>query len=186
MASDEESLRQLIKILKNLLTEGDWEASLLLKSAHKKIDTLYERAESLLNEFSQGPIAQTEEDIRKEKQGYIRVFVSLYQSDYNNLNKWQMTLNSIAEYSVSRPIYRNEEDVQEIIRSKQTFNEAYAAVFIKESDIIPPYAGKNAVDKFGHELLTVRQGAIITENISEFVHLGRHYLFRNGRLLLKS
>lgn len=185
MPSDREILVELINILKDLLSKGDWSASLFLKTAYKKIDNLCQRAEELLNLINHGP-KKEEEHINKESEGYLKVFVSVYQSDYNNLTKWQNTLLGITEYSVSRPIYRNEEYIEEIIRARQSFNEGYAIVFIRETDIIPPYAGKPLMDKFGHELLTVKQGAILPENIFEFVHLEKRYFFRNGRLLLKS
>lgn len=185
MPSDKEILLELIKIFKDLLSKGDWQASLFLRTAYKKIDGLCQRAEELLDEINHVP-KSTQEHINKEKEGYIRVYVSVYQADYNNLNKWQNTLLGIAEYSVSRPVYREQAYIEEIIRSRQTFNEAYVIVFIKETDIIPSYSGKALVDKFGHELLTVKEGAILPENIYEFVHLEKHYSFRNGRLSLKS
>jgi intracellular multiplication protein IcmQ len=188
MASEDE-LKRINKILKSLLQEllqtGNWEASLFLRTTYKKLAALYEKADSLSKQLESDQ-KLLNKDAWKEEQGYIKVYVSLYQSDPYNLQKWQNTLKNIREYSVNRPIYLAEEHVQEMIRSKQASpNEGYVIIYIKKNDIIPAYAGKMVEDKWGHELLTLRDNSLSPNNIIEFVHQGRRYSFQEGELLLK-
>lgn len=179
---------ELVEILRNLLKTGDWEASLFLRTAHKKLQGLYDQAVQLERQFEAKTVKSQEEEHKlKLKQGYSLIYVSLYQTDAYNLIKWENTLKNISEYSINRPIYRFEENIQAIIRSKQDSpNEAYVSIYIKSTDVIPPYAGKLIEDKLGHELLTVRENSLQPKSISEFVHQGKRYLFKNGKLLLKS
>lgn len=175
--------QQVIEILTDLLQTGNWDASLFFRTAHKKLQDLLDEANTLAQEIQATALLETSD----EKLGHLKVYVSIYQSDPHNLVKWQNTLRSIKEYSITRPVYRDESHIQEMIRAKQASpNEAYVTIYIKEGDLIPPYAGKKIQDKFGHELLTVRDGSLLPENIVEFVHLGKKYAFKEGKLVLKS
>ncbi|GAG15177.1 unnamed protein product, partial [marine sediment metagenome] len=117
--------------------------------------------------------------------GYIKVYISLYQAQGSNLAIWQNMLKSLAQYSVTRPVYADEAHIRELVRSKpDPDKQAYAVVAIKEDDIM--HLTKPAVDQFGHELLTLKEGAVQLDNIIEFVHANqKHYLFRNNILILK-
>jgi intracellular multiplication protein IcmQ len=175
--------RQFVATLEDLLKVGDWEASLFLRVAQKKLQELRDEAIAISEDLAEAA-KEKDEHAGKERQGYIKVYISIYQSDSHNLVKWQNTLKGISEYSVSRPIYRNEEHIQEMIRSKRSPNEAYATVYIKESDIISPYTGKIIEDRWGHELLTIRGGTLLPANIVEFIHNDKKYTFKNGKLLV--
>jgi Dot/Icm secretion system protein IcmQ len=177
---------QLTQILRDLLAVGDWEASLFLRTAYKKLEYLYKQAATLLELDSNDLQFQEEQNHLKARQGYIKVFISIYQSDPHNLVKWENTLKNIREYSINRPIYRFEEYVQAMIRSKGSFNEGYVVIFIQPTDIIPPYIGKVIQDRWGHELLTIRDNSLLSGNISEFVHESRRYEFRDGKLILRA
>lgn len=191
MASKEQ-LKQisekLAALLRDLIETGNWEASLFLRTAYKRFKELHDEAVKLSKKFDRvsGPSAdKLHRD--KLKQGYILVYVSIYQSDPLNMIKWENTLKTIREYSITRPIYSSKAHVEEAIRSKQgSFNEGYVSVYIKKEDVIPPYAGKKVEDRWGHELLTLRDGSLLPINILEFVHNDRKYEFLNRKLVLKS
>jgi Dot/Icm secretion system protein IcmQ len=190
MASKEQSkqaLNEFTEIIRELLAGGNWEASLFLRTAHKKLQEILDEAVALSARL-ENDVPPDPQKLHQDKldQGFVLVYVSIYQSDPLNLTKWETTLKSIREYSVTRPIYRVEDHAAEAIRSKLGSNEAYASVYIKPSDIIPAYAGKKIEDRWGHELLTIRGGCLLPSNIVEFVHLDRKYSFKNGKLLLKS
>jgi Dot/Icm secretion system protein IcmQ len=179
---------QLINILRELLATGNWEASLFLRTAHKKLQDLCDEAVATANQLHavDQPKSLISHQTRVD-QGYFLVYVSIYQSDPYNLRKWENTLKNIKEYSIARPIYRSEEHIQEAIRSKKgAVNEGYVSVYIKKNDIIPPYPGKLLEDRFGHELLTIRDNALKMENIVEFVHHGKRFELIEGKLSLKS
>lgn len=179
--------KALAQLISDLLATGNWDASLFLRTAAQKLQKIQSDAEALAKRFEKKIVPEGElVHQNKLKQGYIIVYISVYQSDPYNLSKWETTLKSIREYSITRPIYRSQDHVAEAIRSKQGTNEGFVSIYIKENDIIPPYAGKTIQDRWGHELLTIREGCLLPENIIEFVHVGRRYSFKNGKLLLKS
>jgi Dot/Icm secretion system protein IcmQ len=187
--SSQDSYKQInqefMTILRELLATGDWEATLFLRTTSKKLQELYNQAEALSHYYDSLSPSKDYHKIRTE-QGYTKVYVSLYQSDPYNLIKWQNTLKNIREYSINRPIYRQEEYVREMIRSKhESPNEGYVIIYIKNSDIIPPYAGKLVEDRWGHELLTLRDNSLSSENIIEFVHHGHRYYYHGGKVSLK-
>ncbi|MBA2654546.1 MAG: Dot/Icm secretion system protein IcmQ [Gammaproteobacteria bacterium] len=178
---------KLIELLQDLLASGNWEASLFLRTAHKKYQDLLDQALALSQQIESNHIKYKDEEYQlKIKQGFISVYVSIYQSDPFNMMKWETTLKSIKEYSINRPIYRTQEHIEEMLRSKNSPNEGYVSILIQPSDIIRPYTGKIIEDRWGHELLTLRENSLVSHNILEFVHHGRRFLFKKGKLLLKS
>lgn len=178
---------KLISLMRDLMTTGNWEDSLFLRTAHKKLEELTSQAMALSKQLDSSHLDPSQKHKNLPIEGYISVFVSLYQFDAYNLVKWGKTLKNIKDYSVNRPIYRIEEHVQEMLRSKQgSAREAYVSIYVKESDLIPPYTGKIAEDRFGHELLTLREGSLSSENIIKFVHLNKSYTFENESLILKN
>lgn len=185
MASDDQYKlinQKLVKILHDLLATGNWEASLFLRTAHKKLQHLQDTAIALSKKLD-----ASGEDTNPQRQiaSMICIYVSLYQADPYNLKKWENTLRTIREHSINRPLYRDEEHVQAMLRVKASPNEGYVAIYIQPTDIIPPYAGKLIEDRLGHELLTLRDNSLTPDNIIEFVHLGKRYHFTNGNLVPK-
>lgn len=178
--------RELLAILNELLGAGDWESSLFLKVASKRVKALRDEAQVLLDQAMTQQDAQGASDALRE--GYEKVFVSLYQADGNDMKKWHNTLKGLALNNVGRPVYQNEDHVQASIRARgnQTC-EGYAVVQIKTSDLMKMPDGRVPKDRYGNELLTVRENAMSLENIKEFVHAnGQSYDFREGKLIPKS
>lgn len=174
--------RKLIAVLERLLKQGQWEASLFLKATSKQINELRQRAEQLLVETIGNAAALNKDDA--DKQGYKKVYISVYQAEGNNLQKWQQTLKALTEHSISRPIYDDEKQVQAILRNKiDPVREGYVSVYVKEGDIIT--AGKASTDRIGNELLTLKVGAVKPENIIEFVHYQKSYYFKDEELVFK-
>jgi len=178
--------RELLAILDELLGAGDWESSLFLKVASKRVKALRDEARALLD---QATIQKdTQGDSNALREGYEKVFVSLYQADGNDMKKWHNTLKGLALNNVGRPVYQSEGHVQASIRARgnQTC-EGYAVVQIKTSDLMKMPDGRVPKDRYGNELLTVRENAVSLENIKEFVHAnGQSYDFREGKLIPKS
>lgn len=178
--------RKLVDVLDELLTAGNWEASLFLKAAGKQIRSLRDRAQQLLIEVTNETVAEQNNKVL-EKADHIKVCVSLYQNDGNNLAKWYQAVKALTEHSVSRPVYRDEEHVKTMIRSKADAQpEGYVVAFIKESDVLRMPFGKTSLDRFGNELLCLRPNAIKLENIIEFVHCQQSYSLQENGLVLKA
>lgn len=177
--------RELLAILNELLEAGDWESSLFLKVASKRIRALRDETQILLEQATTQRSPQASSDVLRE--GYMNVYISLYQADGNDIKKWQNTLKGLAVNNVGRPVYPNDEHVKAGIRARGNQPcEGYATVQIKVSDIIKMPDGRTPKDRYGNELLTVRENAVSLDNIKEFVHAnGQLYYFREGKLTPK-
>lgn len=177
---------KLVEILGNVLYSGEWESSLFLKNVKKQLENLKNEAVSFVGHNNEGQavggaeLAYVRDNIAKE--GYLRIYVLLYQFDSNNLQSWLSLVKSLTEYNVSRPTYDQEPYVQELIRSKKEVERyGYAIINIKQNDIYS--LEKRPIDVFGHEILILKEKAIKTENILEFIHANkRKYAFRDSKL----
>ncbi|MDQ2994953.1 MAG: type IVB secretion system protein IcmQ, partial [Pseudomonadota bacterium] len=153
----------------------------------KKIKDMREEAAELANKIAEEATIKIPGAVKTNTTQALTetVFISIYQHDPNNLTKWEKTLKTITEYSVTRPIYREEDHVQEMIRSRPDPNkEAYVAIGVKTVDIIKGLAGKAQADKAGHELVAIRDGCVLARNIKKFVHAGKVFEFTDGALKL--
>lgn len=183
-----EVLSEVLKLLNDLLNTGDWTHSLYLKNSYKKFKQHRDDVQALLDEAK--GVKKTEvvspEKVAAQaaaKAESLNVFVSVFQTDPNNLLAWQNTLGSITEYSVTRPIYQDEAHALEFIRSRpDPTREGYAEIVIQSKDILPDPSGKPRLDQFEHELLSVREGTILPENIVRFIHGDKIYHFKQGEL----
>lgn len=180
---DINALQELIKILDEVHSKADPNAGLFLKTAGEKIAGLKGNAEALLDQL-QGKTAPGAEQVAGESaEGKTIVYVSLFQTDPDSIEKWQKTLRRISEYSLARPIYRKVEHIEEMIRSRpDPRKEAYVEVFVSDDDIISGYAGKMAQDQMGNDLVTVKEGAVKPGNIKLFIHGDASYTFNEDKL----
>jgi len=184
-----EFLRKAIKLVDELLETGDWTKGLYLETTAKKLTGFKEEAQSLLGEIKEAQQGEqkVKRKVKAETESELEVFISIYQSDPDNILMWQSTLRSITDYSVARPIYRKEDDVKQAIRSKpDPTKEGYAVVSIRTDELRQATAGKMQEDQLGNELLTVKEGAIAPEKMNRFVHGKRTYNFDDGTLTLES
>jgi len=167
------------------LQDDDWESSLLLRTTKKHLVALRDEAKQIVDKLSGGTDLKANFQVSSSlKKDHIKIYISLYQSEGSNIKAWQRMLKSLANYSISRPVYNDEEQVREIIRSKpERQRHAYAIVAIPQDGII--HLEKPTVDKFNHELLTLKEGAVQLQNIIEFVHANeKRYVFRDDKLIL--
>lgn len=182
---DSEAAVRLVNILDDLLKNKEWEATLLLRTAKKRLLNLREEAQQIVNDLN---VISTPKEpsqvIAPIKEGYIKVYIALYQTQGSNLKIWHDMLKSLAKYSITRPVYDNEEYVRELIRSKPDVQRhGYAVVAVKENGIIE--SGKVHLDQFNHKLLTLQERAVTLENIIEFVHANeKRYIIRGDTLIL--
>ena len=167
MALSKDELETSIKILKTLdeaIANGPWDYNLFFKGIGKK---LMDARERFVRELGL-------EVIPVKKVPKLRTRVpncspeSMFpdQAEGANISKWQTVINTLAGYNLTRPVYKSEIDIQEAIRFKEfKQNDAYVAVKIRKDDILK-LTEKPPVDRYGHELLVLREGAVQQENIS--------------------
>lgn len=182
---DSEAAIRLVNILDDLLKNKEWEATLLLRATKKRLLNLRDEAQQIANDLNTSSTSKEASQITAPiKEGYIKVYIALYQTQGSNLKIWYDMLKSLAKYSITRPVYDNEEYVRELIRSKPDMQRhGYAVVTAKKSGIIE--SGKVHLDQFNHKLLTLQEGAVTLENIIEFVHANeKRYIIRGDTLIL--
>jgi intracellular multiplication protein IcmQ len=189
MPSSDDEAKKILEILKSLDTaidQGPWDKSLFLQGIGKKLRVARERFASDLNadelvkrvvsdEAAAHPAAHTHP---------IEVFILLYQAEGANLHRWETVLQSLPRISITRPVYRHEKDVETFIRGKDyKLNDAYAVVRVREEDILVIPDVPPNVDRFGNELLILKEKSVRLENILRFVHVTGRYRYWNGSLV---
>lgn len=187
----EEIAKQLRQIIEDILNTSDWESSIFLKQSATKLRNLLVESDRLCKIFAvQKTTAVQKNSISKNiKQeiplGLVQVYVLLYQANGDNLDAWYENIKSLTGYSASRAIYKNQNHIEEFIRSKKgnTTCNGYVIVNVKNSDFYNTEAP--AFDLYNHELVVLKESAIKLENIVEFVLANKqHYIIENNKLVL--
>lgn len=175
---------ELIKILDTAIAEGKWDGGLFFQAAGKKLRDLRDRIKSETNIDVAQPITQTTVNTVMKYSGLIDVYVSLYCAEGNNIQRWETVLSSISRQAITRPIYKKEKDVRDVISAKELkINDAYIIAYVTENSITKTLSGKPLVDRFGHELLVLKENSIVVDNIAKFIHSSGEYTYEKGKLL---
>ncbi|EKD92060.1 MAG: IcmQ [uncultured bacterium] len=176
-------LQSIVEAVDHVLEAGDWDSSLFLRNVAKPLKIIKAEAENELNQHSNNTsaISQFSASIADNE---IEVYISLFQSDGYNIDKWAMQLRSLDRYIVGRPVYQNETDVIKRIRLKAgTANEAYVVVAVLKSEIQENALREASQDSHGHALLLLKETAMKKGRIIFFVHQGMRYRFIDGKLM---
>ena len=174
----------VINALDKAIAEGDWEASLFFRNIGKKLQQV---RDNFVRELAEEEKAEQVEEISaipQAKVGYQKIYISLYQAQDDNVERWQQSVKALAEYNISRPVYGEEGHMMTLIRAKtDRKREAYVVAQVPEDCVLPPYPGLPTEDKFGHALLSIKERSIRLENILEFVHGEARYHIIDGKLV---
>ncbi len=175
---------ELIKILDTAISEGKWDGGLFFQAAGKKLRDLRDRIKSETNIDVAQPVTQATVSTVMKYSGLIDVYVSLYCAEGTNINRWENILATISRQAITRPIYKKEKDVRDVISAKESkINDAYIIAYVNENSITKTLSGKPLVDRFGHELLVLKENSIIVDNIAKFIHSTGEYTYEKGKLL---
>jgi intracellular multiplication protein IcmQ len=183
--SDEQN-EAILKALNDAIEKGPWEQSTFLRVIGKN---LIEIRDDFLKQLGAGSQSQLKAESHLAnrialRSGQQEVFVSLYSSDGTNIQSWERIVSNLPRQMISRPIYADEEDVKAVLKTKENKqNEAYVAIYINQSDILPLAQDKASVDKLGKVLLSLKDKSLNLDNISRFVHLSGVYRYASGHLV---
>lgn len=176
-------LSAVIVTVDHVVEAGDWNSSLFLRNTIKPLLAI--KAEAV-TELDQLQLKAHEQVFNRQplNEQEVEVYISLFQSDGYNINKWAMQLRSLNRYVVGRPIYKNEADVEKRIRLRNVAgNEAYVAVVIRKTDLQADTFATPMKDQFDHPLLLLKETALKNGRIHAFVHQGIRYHFVDGQLI---
>lgn len=178
-------LHAVINAVDHVIAAGDWNSSLFLKNTIKPLIAIKAEAEAEINSLEE-KAGQKSITIKPPAEDEVNVCISLFQSDGYNINKWAMQLRSLDRYTVGRPVYLSEDDIQKRIRLRAgaAGSEAYVIVTIKKVDIqlIDPLAVPPK-DQFDHPLILLKETAVRNGRIVGFMHQGTRYHFVDGQLI---
>ena len=184
----EEQSNAILKALDEAIENGPWQDSSFLRVIGKNLQQIRDK---FANEMD---LVKQEKDKKANleanpaaRTGQQEVFVSLYTSNGAVIQNWERVIANLPQQIISRPIYADEADITNLIRSKENRNnEGYVAIYIQQSDILPLPPDKIPKDRFEKPLITIKNKAITLANISRFVHSSGVYTLENGRLVKKS
>ncbi len=178
-------LTAVITMVDHVMSAGDWNSSLFLRNTLKPLIAIKTEAQEELERYHV-KLQETHHVTKPLLENEVEVYISLFQSDGYNINKWSMQLRSLSRYIIGRPVYALETDVQKRMRLRDvaTASEAYVAVAVKQSDIQPadPFSPP-LKDQFDLPLIVLKEVAIRHGRINAFVHQGMHYRFVDGQLI---
>jgi intracellular multiplication protein IcmQ len=177
MAHIEQQLKvglEVKKILDECIKTGPWQANLFLKGIKKKLEGLRDQfAAEMGLEYWQN--IQPTQSLAKANNETM-VYILLYQSQGNDMQKWQDVITSLVRYSVGRPIFKDEADAKAACQlNTRNPNNAYAVVKISADAIIPESVEQARFDRDGRRLIKLREGAIALHNIVYLVHISGQY-----------
>lgn len=188
MKNDELTKQQVDAVLKafdNAIEQGPWDESNFLKVIGKNLRGLRDNFVSQIN-LSESDSSDASAYLANQialRHGQQKVYIQLYSSDGKNLHSWEWIVANLPRQMISRPIYADEEDVKEIIKTKDNkANEAYVAIYIGQNDILQVSADKVPVDKLGKPRIFLKDGTLKLDNIDYFVHEANRYQYLQGRL----
>ncbi len=178
----------IIKILDDLTALGGWDSSTFMRVISKKLLAIRDDFVSKSGAYRPEKLKMTSNLANRVamRSGQQEIFISLYSMDGANLQAWERIVNNLPKQIISRPIYADEENVNQLIRSKENkLNEAYVAIYINQSDIIP-MGDKTPTDRLGKPLLTLKDKSLSLNNINRFVHVSGVYQYLAGKLIKES
>ena len=174
----------VLAALDKAIADGDWEGSLFFQNIGKKLQEVRDHVAHKLDEEEKAEHSENLATLPETKAGQQKIYISLYQADGNNLDRWQNTVKALGKHNISRPVYVEEEHIRSMIRAKtDAKREAYVVAHVTETCILPPHPGVPTEDKFGHQLLSLKERSIELNNILEFVHCDVRYRLAEGKLV---
>ena len=171
-----------------ILSSPTWDNSIFLGSYKNKLQGLRDYFQDVLNlhdgYLTQFTIKSAKVDDTKHI-GQIKVYISIYNADGDDLDKWVRLIINLVNKVITRPVYRVEDDVSSLIRNKdKPKNEGYLVVYVNNSDLLTPPDNNAPLDKLGHELLLLKDNSIRLNNIIKFVHADHAYELKYNKLIL--
>ena len=185
---DDNTLTQAKKTLQALdeaLSAGPWNETSFIVVVGKKLKLLRDDLAAKIAKFEEDETSAPEYVAHRAhlSASHKLVFVSLYSIEGINIGSWERIIDNLQRQIVSRPVYAQEEDVQNIIKTKdKKINEAYVSLYIAQADILELPADKIPLDKLGKPMMVLKDNAINLQNIEYFYHITGKYRYSHGHL----
>ena len=180
-----EAKRHIISVLDNLIAKKEWESSAVFRVLKKRIVNY---RNSLKQDIEQEELAhKVNHNNRSDEyilEGYVKVYISIYQGQGDNLNLWEAAVKNLPFSFLGRPAYDNESKVKNFMDSKVNKDvEGYAEVWIKEGGILDVPDDKVTFDTLGNKLISLDKNTFDSSQIKFFTKAtGAKFRFLNHHL----
>ncbi len=176
----------------NIISEFDkaidsniWDKNSLLKKHKKKLQLLKDK---FVSEIDIDNYMKKEKNLSnkkpKNRTGQLKIFISLYNPEDDNLEKWFLVIQGVINSVITRPVYRVEDDIKSVINSgDESAHEGYIVVYVNNSDLINAQDTNVPHDDLGNELSVLRDNCIKKDNIIAFVHNAQSYALKEKKLI---
>lgn len=185
---DDNNLQQAKRTLQALdeaLLAGPWNETSFVVIVGKKLKLLRDDLAAKITRFEENETSTPEYVAHRAhlSASHKLVYVSLYSIEGINISSWERIIANLQRQIVSRPIYAQEEDVQNIIKTKdKKINEAYVSLYVDQADVLEINAEKIPLDKLGKPMMVLKDKAINLQNIEFFYHITGKYRYNRGQL----
>ena len=181
-----------INKLRTFLEEGIWEKSFLLKHKKKKITSAIDELEESMADLNHqvinvDNIIEQKKASHKIPEGDVLVYITLYQASGKDLMMWQITCNAISTCGFGRPIYLEEKNAMQWVKSKgEKTCDGYVIVHVpKEAVIDLDKDETEMLDSLNNKLVHIKPGYLGPDKIVKFVHFNQSkYYFIDGKLIV--
>lgn len=182
MATPEE-IKQLIEKFEKTLHAWPADGGLFLDLMREKLEQIKQTfVQDVATHLPPDALGHLQESQALSQKSETDVYIALYQMQGDNIDRWATILSAIGMQGVSRPIYKNEADVINVIRHKeQPLKEGYAVVKIPTQDILS--SSSPHLDRSGFPLLHLKANALKIANVQRFVHQSGQYALKEGKLV---
>jgi hypothetical protein len=157
-----------------------------------RYQTITSRLQALLKYVHQAVSLPKQEQALKRaspelSEGEQYVFVHLFNAKGKTLLRWEAVLSPrlLQEYSVNRPIYAAQNQVEAYIRSRSDDDDhAFLMMKVAQADVLPASEATDNRDSLGQLLVKLKEKSLKEQGLIYFFHKGERYIFTNGHLVL--
>ena len=174
-----------LQILDRLITDSEWNESSFYRAMGNKLRDIRDNlSNSISCKADNEQLASHMVNRIALRSGQQEIFVGLYSTDGTNFKTWERIIANLPGQMISRPIYAQESQVQEIIKTKEKpENEAYVSIYVNQNSFLTVSEDKVPVDKLGQTMLILKNNSINLDSIHVFVNMLKRYQYLKGRLV---
>ena len=112
---------EIIKVMDDCILQPGWDASGFLRVINKKLQDLRDNFATRANGASDEKVKINSNLANRVaiRSGQQEIFIALYSAGGEKIQNWERIVINLSTQVTSRPIYANEEDIIEVLRSKE-------------------------------------------------------------------
>jgi len=177
----EQLAREILNGLDEFIHNGPWDKSLFLTVTGNRLKEVRRQfLEDLGMKDPNESIAEmTTKSDPTTSEASQDVYVELYNIAGADIQKWLPILQNISRYGVSRPVYLDREEANQVLRTKENKqNSAIVVISVASSQLTKTDVPNSTITK-----VSVRDNALSVDAIRELIHVSGVYVLKNKQLV---